>query len=156
MARGVPTAIANNKALRQTQDYGVYVLAWLSWFMSAAGGAGLAGTFVGGMIANALGWLPAWVSALALFVGVVSMLLDMFLDMIPNRLALACAALLPSLARAVPGRLGDEVTHFAGIFRSHLDSWTADWLGPAPAIGLALFGIIGSQLMARRVIAKGG
>jgi hypothetical protein len=137
-------------------EYGTLALAWLSWVLAAAGGSALAGTFLGGMVVGFLGWFPAWIAALLLGAGTVAMLLDMFLDLTPNRLAIMCGILLPSVARAVDGRLGDEVTELAGRIRTQLDAWTVDWLGAAPTIGLGLFCVAASLLMARRVVVKGG
>lgn len=154
--RGGVGVLGRSQAVRSMHEYGTLVLAWLSWLLSAAGGAAAAGTFVGGMIAAALGWFPSWVAAGLLGVGVVAMLLDMFLDLTPNMLAIWCGILLPSVARGVDGRLGAEVTDLAGRLRGQLNAWTADWLGPAPAIALAAFGIGAALLMARRVIKRGG
>lgn len=154
--RGGVGVLGKSQAVRSMHEYGTFALAWLSMALAAAGGSALAGTFIGGMIAGLLGWFPSWVPALILGVGVVAMLLDMFLDLTPNRLAIACGILLPSVARSVDGRLGAEVTELATRFRAALDSWVGDWLGGAPTIGLALIAVAASLLMARRVVVKGG
>ncbi len=154
--RGGVGFLGKSQAVRSMHEYGTFALAWLSWLLAAGGGAALAGTFIGGMIAGMLGWFPSWVPALLLGAGVVAMLLDMFLDLTPNRLAIMCGILLPSVARSVEGRLGAEVSALSGRIRGQLDEWTVDWLGAAPTIGIALFAVAASLLMARRVVVKGG
>lgn len=138
------------------RERGTLILAWISWFMAAAGGSAIAATFIGGAISGTIGIFPAWIATVAFGVGVVAMALDMVLDGIPNRLAIWMAITLPSVARAVPGRLSAEVTHISQQILAAINQWLGVWVGTTSTIGVAAAAVGIALLMARRVIAKGG
>src|SRR6266508_6534517 len=101
-------------------------LAWASWVLAVIAGAALADTFVGGMVSGAIGWLPAFIAIGVFLAGVVAMAVDLFVDSIPNRVAIGLAMVLPSIARAVPGQLSTEVR---ALSRQMLDQANSSGLG---------------------------
>jgi hypothetical protein len=137
------------------KEKGRLTLAWVSFGFAVIGGAAIVATFIGGMIAGFVGFFPSWV-AIAAFVGAfVAMAIDLFVDGEPNQVALYTAMVLPSLARAVPGRLSDTITQMSAQALAQLNSVLGEWLGTSSAMGVALACIIVSLLMGRRVLAKG-
>lgn len=135
---------------------GTLILAWISWVVAVAGGAAIAVTFIGGLVAGAIGILPSWIAIVAFTLGVVGMILDLVVDGVPNRLAIWMAILLPSVARSVPGKLGASVTHASGQIFSSMNHSLGAWVGTTSTLAVAasLVGI--ALLVARRVVAKGG
>lgn len=136
------------------KEKGIKALAWISFTLAAVGGAAIAGTFLGGFVAGLLGFFPDWVGIVVLAGAFVAMAIDLFVDGIPNQVALYTAIALPSVARAVPGKLGDTVTSLSRQLLANVNSALGEWLGTSSAIGLAIVSIVVSLLMARRVIAK--
>lgn len=137
-----------------TKERGREILAWTSFGLAVIGGAALTSTFVGGLVAGVVGFFPSWV-AIAGFAGALSaMAMDLFVDGEPNRIALVTAAVLPSLARAVPGKLGLTVTQASAQALAHVNDALGEWLGVRSALGLAVSCIVVAILMSRRVIAK--
>ena len=135
---------------------GIKALAWISYGLSVVAGAALASTFVGDMIAGAIGFFPPWLGSVLLAGGTVAMAIDLFVDGVPNLVALYTAMTLPSVARSVPGRLGDEVTRLTDNLRDQVNMGLSTWLGVSSAVGVALGCTVVALLIARRVIAKGG
>jgi hypothetical protein len=137
------------------KEKGRKALAWISFGLAVIAGAAIVATFVGGFIAGLVGWFPSWV-AIAAFAGAfVAMAIDLFVDGEPNQVALYSAMALPSLARAVPGRLSDTVTQMSGQALSQVNKSLGEWLGTSSAVGVAIACVVVSLLMARRVVAKG-
>lgn len=135
---------------------GIKALAWISFGLAVVGGAALASMFIGDMIAGLIGFFPPWLGSVMLAGGVVGMAIDLFVDGIPNRVALYTAMTIPSIARSVPGRLGDEVTRLSENLRAQVELPLGVWLGVASTTAVAIGCVVVSMLMARRVIAKGG
>ncbi len=137
------------------KEKGIKALAWISYGLAVIGGAALAATFVGGMVANVVGFFPNWV-AIVLFAGAfVAMAVDLFVDGIPNQVALYTAIVLPSLARSVPGKMSGTVTDMSRQALDQANAALGVWLGTSSALGLAAVAVVVSLLMARRVVAKG-
>jgi hypothetical protein len=136
------------------KEKGIKALAWISFTLAAVGGAALASTFIGTWTAALLGVFPSWVGILIVAGGFVAMAIDLFVDGIPNQVALYTAIGLPVVARSVPGRLGDTVTDLSGRLLGSLQGALGDWLGTSSALGMAVVSVVVSLLMARRVIAK--
>jgi predicted MFS family arabinose efflux permease len=142
--------------MRGGSDKGRKVRAWISFGLAVIGGAAIVATFVGGAIAGLVGFFPSWV-AIAAFVGaLVAMTIDLIIDGEPNRIALCTAMVLPSLARAVPGKLSDTVTQASSSAHDQVNQSLGVWLGTSSAIGIAVACVIVSLLMGRRVLAKRG
>lgn len=136
------------------KEKGIKALAWISFVLAAVGGAALAGTFLGDWISALLGFFPDWVGILVLTGAFVALAIDLFVDGIPNQVALYTAMSLPAVARAVPGRLGDTVTDLSRQLLASLNGALGEWLGTTSTVGLAVVSVAVSLLMARRVIAK--
>jgi hypothetical protein len=141
---------------RDSREKGRRVLAWISFGLAAIGGSALGASFVGGVIAGTVKIFPVWVATVC-FVGFAgAMCVDLFLDGEPNLVALYAAMTLPSLARAVPGKLGVSATHVAQTLLMQVNKALGEWLGTSSAIGIAVVCCVVSLLTARRVIAKEG
>lgn len=138
-----------------SKEKGIKALAWISFVLAAVGGAATAGTFLGDWVSGLLGFFPDWLGILVLTGAFVAMVIDLFVDGIPNQIALYTAIALPSVARSVPGKLGDTVTDLSRQLLDSVNNALGEWLGTSSAIGMALVSIVVSLLMARRVIAKG-
>lgn len=138
------------------REKGIQALAWISYGLAVAGGAAIAGTFLGGWISGLIGFLPGWVATVAFVAGFIAMAVDLFVDGIPNRLAIWMGILLPSIARAVPGKLSDTVTHLSGALLSQINASLGVWLGVSSSLGMAAAAVVASLLVARRVVTKGG
>ncbi len=137
------------------KEKGVKALAWISFALAAVGGAAVAATFLGGWIANVVGIFPDFIAVL-LFAGLlVGLAVDLFNDGVPNQLALYAVMVLPSLARSVPGQVGDSVSEFSNQILAQVSSGARQWLGVSAAIGIAAVAIGVSLVMARRVVTKG-
>lgn len=136
------------------KERGIKALAWISFVLAASGGAAVAGTFLGDWISGLLGFFPDWLGILVLVGGFVAMAIDLFVDGIPNQIALYTAMTLPSIARAVPGKLGATVTDLSHQLLASVNNALGEWLGTSSAIGMAMVCVTVSLLMARRVIAK--
>lgn len=130
------------------------VLAWVAFvFGGLAASPLIAATFVGGIVDNVLSVLPNWVPPLALFVLVVFVVVDLYADGIPNRLALYAAMLTISVGRSVDGKLGDTTEKNANLLRKAVQPDLQDWLGTSSIIALALALAIGGWLISRRTMA---
>jgi hypothetical protein len=135
---------------------GIHVLAWVDLAVAIAGGAALSLTFVGAGIAWVLAKPPVWVPIVALVIGFAGAALDCICDGVPNRLAIWMGLLLPSIARAVPQRLGTEVSGWSQAVMDAINEAMAAWTGSIPMIALAVLFTALALLIARRVVVKGG
>lgn len=138
------------------REKGIQALAWISFGFAVVGGAAITGTLLGDCIVALVRIFPNWVATAAFAGGVVALSVDLFVDQTPNRLALWMAILLPSVARATTGKLSDSVTELSDKAAAQVNGGLGEWLGVASYLGLAVACVVISQLMARRVIAKGG
>lgn len=138
-----------------TREKGITALAWISYALAVAGGAAAAATFVGGFVAGVVRFFPGWVAVAAFGAGFIAMAVDLFVDGTPNRLAIWMGILLPSVARAVPGRLGQTVTAVSNQVLAQINHVLGEWLGATSAFGVAVFAVAAALLVARRVVHKG-
>lgn len=149
MAKGTKAAI------RAARAKGVTILAWASAVIALVGGTLAAGMWIGDAIVAVLDFIPwGWVPEVLLLAGVIAIALDLFIDGVPNQVAIAGAILVPSVARATSGRLGDKIGDWTGSLVDWMDTWMSVWVGTDSAAGLAIAAIICAVLMARRVINK--
>lgn len=147
--------MSNNKTVKNLQQKGVKTLAWLSLGIAGVGGTAAAGTFVGDWIAKAFDLLPwKWVPILLLLALFVTGVIDVLIDMTPNKAALYSVIFLPSVAGATPGKFGDTVGGWFDALMGWVNDSLITWLGTDSAVGLAIACIGGALLMARRVIKK--
>jgi hypothetical protein len=138
------------------QEKGILALSWVSQLLAVAGGVGIASTFLGNWISATVGLFPDWLGPLLLFAAVIAWAIDLIVDGIPNRMAIWCALLVPSLARSVHGELGVKVTSIAGQLANAINSKLGSLLGTTSILSIALAAALAALLVARRVIAKGG
>ena len=144
-----------NGGTRNIVAKGLKILAWFDWVIAVYGGTLLAGTFVGAWIASVAGFVPGFAPA-ALFVAIVVMAVDIFIDWIPNQGAIWTAILIPSVARGAHGRLSAWVQQQSSHLAAAVSPHVIEWMGPLPALTVAATAIVAAILMARRVVKKGG
>src|SRR5688500_17943266 len=108
VAPGSPIRLGGNAAAKGGNWKGTAtkILAWGSFALGIAASPLLAGTFVGGAIDNVITFGPGWAAPVLLLLLVVGVGVDLFVDGVPNRVALYCAMAWCSVARSVDGRLG--------------------------------------------------
>lgn len=142
--------------VKQIQEKSIKALAWASFGFAVVGGAAASGTFAGDAIRTVLDVQPwGWVPVVGL-VGLAGMTaVDLFMDMVPNRPALWSALMIPSVATATPGRLGDELADGATSAMDWVDGALAEWLGTHSSTGIAAGCIAASLILARRVVKSG-
>ncbi len=140
-------------ATKNAKALAVKVLAWVSFALGIAAAPLLAGTFVGGIVDNLLGFFPAWVALTALVGLVVMTAVDLFSDGVPNRVALYCAMGSVSVARSVDGRLGDNVELWANTVLTQVRGPLGEWLGTSSALALAMAAGLAAWLVSRRTMA---
>jgi len=132
------------------------VLSWVAYGFALAGGAAIAATFVGDVLAGLVGLFPGWVAIIVFVAGIIATGIDLFLDSEPNKVALYVAMVLPSVARAVPGKLSDAVTSALNHALSQVTNALGAWLGAGSAFGFAVTLIAVALLMARRTVVNDG
>lgn len=145
------------KVVQKVRAKGVTGLAWVSLVLAVAGGALAADMFIG----DTLGWILdhqpiEYLPELLLVVGVVAIGLDLFMDGVPNQVAIYGALLVPSVATSTFGKLGQQVEAGSGWILDFVDENAAEWAGTNSSTGLALVFVISALLVARRVVKKGG
>ncbi|MCX5119198.1 hypothetical protein OG992_18595 [Micromonospora sp. NBC_00362] len=135
---------------------GVRGLAWASMGAALVGGPLIAGMFLGDGIDKVLTAIPwNWIPPVLLGIMFVVFWVDLLVDWEPNRKAIWMLLLSPSVARAVPGDLGENVTGWSGAVLDAVAQPLREWLGTGSPIALALFVSIAAVLMARRSIGGG-
>ena len=137
------------------------ILAWISFAFAIIGGAALQATFVGAGVEWSFLALPAWIGILALAGGLVAAAVDILVDGIPNRLAVAVAILIPSVAAGVHGEHG-STSGMAAAVKSTTSTvfgastgQIAGMLGTRSAISIAIVACAVALLVSRRVMKKG-
>lgn len=142
--------------MKKAKVTGAQALAWSSFGFAVLGGTAASGTFVGDTVRTILDALPwGWVPVAGL-VGLVGMTaVDLFMDAIPNRPALYSAIVIPSVATAAPGRLGDVLTNGANSAMDWVDGALAEWLGTQSSAGITVTCVAASLILARRVVKSG-
>jgi hypothetical protein len=152
------TKLHSSRAIKNAQEHGVFGLAWVSFLLALAGGSYADTTFIGGLIRGAVGMFPDdWhVAGLILLAAVVTVFIDLFLDLTPNWPAVGAAIIGPSVASMVNARLGSMVSGWAQAMQDSVGEKVGEFVGGTTAVGLALACILASLLTARRVIKKSG
>lgn len=146
----------SKKSVKAIQDKGIKVLAWSSFGFAVVGGAAASGTFLGDAVRTTLDVLPwQWVPAAGLIVAAGATAVDLFMDLIPNRPALYSAIVIPSVATATPGRLGDSLTDGATGAMDWVDASLAEWVGTHSSAGIAVTCVAASLILARRTVKAG-
>jgi hypothetical protein len=141
-------------AVRAVQQKGIKALAWVNFAIAVAGGTLAAETFLGKVVQFVLGLFPwKWIPPVLLAAGVVTLTVDIFIDLLPNQAAIWSALLLPSVAASVTGKLGDEVSHWCRQLLNQIDGWLHAWITDS-STGLAVACCAAALIMARRVVRK--
>lgn len=144
-----------SNAVRQIRQKGIRGLAWSSLIVALVGGTLAAAMEIGVAIRKILDAQPwAWLPAVLVLVGVITVGIDLLIDGIPNQAAIAGALLVPSIAAAAPGRLSRTVGEWSDGLVGWLHGGLVDWLGTNSATGLTVACVVGAVLMARRVVKK--
>lgn len=158
MAVGRPGGMTLGGGKGNWKGRATQILAWVSFALGVTAGSLLASTFFGGFVDNIVGFGPwDWVPVLILAGLFVFVAVDLFSDMVPNRLALYSVMSMPSVARGVDGSLGTHVESWANSVRDALQGNLSDLLGTSSAIGLAGAAALVAWIVARRTMkAKAG
>jgi hypothetical protein len=141
-------------AVRAVQQKGIKALAWISFGIAVAGGTLATETFLGKIVQGFLGlWPWKWIPPVLLAAAVVTLAVDIYIDLLPNQGAIWSALLLPSVAASVTGKLGDLVSQGCGWLLDQIDGWLHAWVTDS-STGLAVACIAAALIMARRVVRK--
>lgn len=144
-------------AIKAARSKGVKALAWTSLAAAVVGGPLVAGMFIGDAVNAVLRAIPwNWIPPVLLGVLVILLARDMVVDWEPNRQAIYSLLLMPSVARATPGDLGDRVGEWTGAALDLVAEPLRQYLGTASPIALALFVGLAALLLAQRSIKSGG
>jgi hypothetical protein len=147
--------VAKNKTVKQLQQKGVRTLAWLTLGVASLGGTAAAGTFIGDWTDNVFDFLPwEWLAPLVLAILFITTVIDLLIDLMPNKAAIYSVIAMPSVAKAAPGKFGETVGGWFDALMDWVNGVLTSWLGTDSAVGLAIACIVAAVLMARRVIKK--
>ncbi|MFG1846799.1 hypothetical protein [Micromonospora carbonacea] len=136
---------------------GVKALAWTSFGTAFVGGPLVAGMFVGDAINTVLEAIPwGWIPPAVLFLLAVIFVRDLVVDWEPNRQAIWSLLLAPSVARAVPGELGDRIDEWTSAALNVISGPLREWLGTGSPIALAVAVGGAAILLAQRSIKASG
>jgi hypothetical protein len=134
--------------------------AWLAFGCALVGGVTATATWLGDWIANVVGVFWWWVPLVLLVVVGLTVVFDLAADWIPNRKAIYCVILWPSLAAAIEGKLGRTLRGWTDAVNAYLDRSLGVWLTDTPrgsAAGLtavALMTIAAAVLYAEKYAKK--
>lgn len=143
--------------VRAARSKGVKALAWTSLAAAIVGGPLVAGMFIGDAVNGVLRAIPwNWIPPVLLGVLFLLLVRDMILDWEPNRQAIYSLLLMPSVARATPGKLGDRIGEWTGAALDLIADPLREYLGTASPIALALFVGLAALLLAQRSIKSSG
>lgn len=136
---------------------GLAGLAWATFAIAIATGALAATTGLGQFVYQLVHAAPwPWLPGVLLLAGVVTTVIDVFNDGQPNQAAVYSVLLIPSLAISTDGALARNVTSWSGDVLAFVDPTMSAWLGTTSSTGLAVAGVVGTLLMSKRVVKKGG
>jgi hypothetical protein len=144
------------KVVREARARGVTVLCWTSFVAAVIGGPLVAGMFLGQTLAKVLEAIPwPWMPAVALVVLVVILIRDLMVDGEPNYQAIFSLLVMPSVASAGNGKLGDKIGEWTGAVLNLIASPLREWLGTSAPVALALAVAATAILLAQRTVKKG-
>lgn len=136
------------------------ILGWISYSLAACGGGALMASPVG----TAVAWLTGatrWFGVAVLVIAVGGMTVDILIDLVPNKLAVAVAILAPSMAMGAKttGKHRGKHSQFVETMRT-ISGSIADvsrdrigpFLGTASMLAVALILIVLAWLIARRTM----
>ncbi len=141
-------------AVKAVQQKGIKGLAWTSFVFAVVGGTLAPEMFLGKLIQGFLGlWPWQWIPPVLLAATIVAVGVDIFIDLIPNQMAIWSALTMPTIAASVNGKLGDTVSHWCNLLLGLIDGWLHAWITDS-STGLAIACIAAALIMARRVVKK--
>lgn len=156
MAKGTAT-----KGLRNVHTKSIKGLAWASFVFAFAVGAMMPDTFLGNWIRKAIGWLPEDYGieqiavVVVLVIGWIAVILDVYVDIEPNQVAVYGAMLLPTVATALSGGFVDWIEDLSNWFLGLVDQmlFAANPNGIGPEV-LTITAAIAVGMTAQRVVKK--
>src|SRR4051794_19957203 len=117
------------RSFKAVKQKGILALAWCSFAIAVIGGTLATETFVGRVVQSIVGLFPwPWVPPVLLAVTIIGTGVDIFLDGVPNQMAIWSALTMPSIAASVSGRLGDAVSDACASLLHAIDSWLHTWV----------------------------
>lgn len=128
-------------------------LAWVSFLFALTGGALLPGTPVGEDIADFIQsvtwtWLPTAVFCVA----IAGTVIDIGRDLIPDRIAVYSAALAPTFAGAIDGKLAGHVEALGRWAAGGIGDPLKEWTGLVEPAHVAIVALALAWAVARRVV----
>lgn len=128
-------------------------LAWVSFILALTGGVLLPGTGVGEAISDfieSVTWV--FLPPAVFIVGVAWTTYDILRDAIPDRAAVYTAALAPTFAGAVDGKIAEWVTGFSDWVASWSIGWLEDATGLVEPQHVAIVALVLAYAIAHRVM----
>jgi hypothetical protein len=146
-------AKGKSKSIKALRDKVGLCLAWISEGFAVVAGTLATDTPVGHTIQQILHLFPwAWVPVLTLIGAVVATAVDLFMDGVPNRVAVFTTLAIPSIAAASPGSFGATISRWCGDLLGWVNDRLVGMLGTNSAIGLTLACALVAVLLSRRVV----
>lgn len=156
------TATAGFRAIHAKSIKG---LAWASFVFAFAVSAMLPATFVGDFVRTLFSWLPTIrgadtgtaLAVIILIVGLIAAIIDVWLDLEPNQLAVYYVLFLGCVASTLEGGMADWFGDLSRFVLGAIDQaiFSAMPSGVGSSL-LAVVAAIGIILMTQRVVAKKG
>lgn len=126
-------------------------LAWASFVLALTGGALLPGTPVGESLSDFISSVTwVWVPPAVFAIGVVGAGWDIVRDLIPDRIAIYTAALAPTFAGAIDGKLASKVAQFSDWVASWSVGWLKEWSGLVEPEHVAIVALLLAFAIAKR------
>lgn len=134
-------------------NQGIPYLAWASFVLALTGGVILPGTPFGETLSDVIRSVTwEWVPPVAFSAGIVGVILDLRHDLIPDRMAVYVAALAPTWAGAITGKLAEKVSEFG----EWVSTWTlgplTEWSGIMNPAQLSILCMVLAYVIAKRVM----
>jgi len=156
------TATAGFRAIHAKS---VKALAWASFTFAFAVSAMLPATFVGDAVRAFFRMLPTYkgadlgtiIAVIILIVGLIAAIVDVWLDLEPNQLAVYYVLFMGCVASTLTGGMADWFTNLSHAVLDAVDGWIFSAMpnGVGSSL-LAVVAAIGIILMTQRVVAKKG
>jgi hypothetical protein len=135
---------------------GVKILAWVSFGAALVGGPLIAAMFIGGAIEKVLEAIPwPWIPPVILAILFIIFVRDMVTDWEPNHKAIYSLLLMPSVATATLGNLGERIDRWSSSALDLVADPLRAELGTGSPIAMALVVAALAILLAQRAIKRG-
>ncbi len=143
------------RAVKAARQKGITGLAWASLVMAVLGSTLAAGTWMGDVVRFILGLFPwPWIPPVVVVAALVALARDLFMDGVPNKLAIAAVLLLPSIASATTGDVGAWITKYTRELLNWIDTAVglATVFGTSSSTGLAILFVVAALLLSQRTV----